>query len=62
MSEMSGGLRGYDAIHLAAARFWQSSLGQAVTLVTFDRQLWEAGAAVVLAAWPEDLGPFLGTR
>ena len=50
------GLRGYDAVHLAVARFWQSSLGEPVTLATFDRQLWEAGAAVGLSVWPEDLG------
>jgi predicted nucleic acid-binding protein len=53
------GLRGYDAVHLAVTRFWQSSLGEPVTLAAFDRQLWEAGAAMGLAAWPEDLGPFL---
>ena len=53
------GLRGYDAVHLAVARFWQSSLGKPVTLAAFDRQLWEAGAAAGLAVWPEDLGPFL---
>jgi len=54
------GLRGYDAVHLAVARFWQSSLGEPVTLATFDRQLWQAGAATGLVTWPEDLGPFLG--
>jgi len=53
------GLRGYDAVHLAVARFWQSSLGEPVTLATFDRQLWEAGATTGLAAWPKDLAPFL---
>ena len=52
-------LRGYDAVHLAAAHFWQSSLGEAVTLAAFDRQLWSAGAAVGLDVWPEDLTPFL---
>ena len=53
------GLRGYDAVHLAVARFWQSSLGEPVILAAFDRQLWQAGAAVGLTAWPEGLGPFL---
>jgi predicted nucleic acid-binding protein len=52
------GLRGYDAVHLAAARFWQSSLGEPVTLAAFDRQLWEAGAAVGLTVWPGDLEAF----
>jgi predicted nucleic acid-binding protein len=46
------GLRGYDAVHLAAARFWQSSLGEPVTLATYDRQLWQAGNAAGLVAWP----------
>jgi predicted nucleic acid-binding protein len=46
------GLRGYDAVHLAAARFWQSSLGAPVTLATYDRQLWQAGHAAGLVAWP----------
>lgn len=49
------GLRGYDAIHLAAATIWQEAIGASVTLATFDRQLWEAGGRVGLAAWPEDL-------
>ena len=53
------GLRGYDAVHLAVARFWQDSLGQPVTLATFDRQLWEAGAAARMHTWPDDLGAFL---
>ena len=53
------GLRGDDAVHLAAACFWQSSLGEPVTLAAFDRQLWEAGAAVGLTVWPHDLEPFL---
>ncbi len=46
------GLRGYDAVHLAAARFWQSSLGEPVTLATFDRELWLAASQAGLAAWP----------
>jgi predicted nucleic acid-binding protein len=45
-------LRAYDAVHLAAARFWQSSLGEPVTLATYDRQLWQAGDAAGLVAWP----------
>lgn len=54
------GLRGYDAVHLAAAHFWQTALGEAVTLAAFDRQLWEAGAQIGLAVWPDDLAPYLG--
>ncbi|MCJ7700667.1 MAG: type II toxin-antitoxin system VapC family toxin, partial [Anaerolineales bacterium] len=37
----SDGLRGYDALHLAAMLLWQEALGQEITLATFDRQLWE---------------------
>jgi predicted nucleic acid-binding protein len=58
------GLRGYDAVHLAVARFWQSSLGEPVTVATFDRQLWAATLAGGMAAWPVDLDGFHkpGTR
>jgi len=55
-------LRGYDAMHLAAASFWQDALGERLTLATFDRQLWDAGASVGLATWPVDLEPYLGRR
>ena len=53
------GLRGYDAIHLAAALFWQEMLRVPVTLATFDRELWQAGQAVGLALWPVSLDPLL---
>jgi predicted nucleic acid-binding protein len=48
-------LRGYDAVHLAAALFWQETLGESVTMATFDRQLWEKGEQTGLAVWPPDL-------
>ena len=54
------GLRGYDAVHLAAALFWQETIGEAVVLATFDRQQWETGALTGLTVWPEDLQPFAG--
>ena len=47
------GLRGYDATHLAAALFWQDILGEAITVASYDRQLWEAAAVSGLIAWPE---------
>jgi predicted nucleic acid-binding protein len=47
------GLRGYDAVHLASALLWQSGLNEAVTLATFDRQLWDAAKLVGLEVWPE---------
>ena len=49
------GLRGYDAVQLAAALTWQDSIGQDVVLATFDRQLWETGPRAGLRAWPETL-------
>ncbi len=47
------GLRGYDAVHLAAAVFWQEMLGEPVVLATFDRQLWHGASITGLIAWPE---------
>ena len=49
------GLRGYDAVHLAAACVWQDALGERVTLATFDRHLWTAAETVGLAPYPPDL-------
>jgi uncharacterized protein len=49
------GLRGYDAVHLAAALLWQDGLEESVTLATFDRQLWQAGRRSGLAMFPTDL-------
>ena len=48
-------LRGYDAVHLAAATFWQEMLGQPVVLATFDRQLWHGASVTGLIAWPESI-------
>jgi len=47
------GLRGYDAVHLAAAVFWQEMMGEPVVLATYDRQLWHSASAIGLIAWPE---------
>jgi hypothetical protein len=44
-------------VHLTAALVWQETLGEPVTLATFDRQLWQAGRAARLTAWPDDLDP-----
>ena len=46
------GLRGYDAMHLASALFWQDMLGAHVTMASYDRQLGEAAKATGLIAWP----------
>ncbi len=47
------GLRGYDAVHLAAALRWQEALGEPITLATFDRQLWQAAEVAGLVVWPK---------
>ena len=53
------GLRGYDAIHLAAASSWQDALGQRVMLATFDKTLWEAAKQTGLTVYPPDLPALL---
>jgi len=55
------GLRGCDAVHLAAASAWQSALGERVTLATFDKHLWAAAESVGLEAYPADLPTMLET-
>lgn len=47
------GLRGYDAVHLAAALVWQEGIGHSVTLATFDKELWDAAGKEGLGVWPE---------
>jgi predicted nucleic acid-binding protein len=47
------GLRGYDAVHLASAVFWQDMLGEPVTVASYDRQLRAAAKSAGLIAWPE---------
>lgn len=49
------GLRGYDAVHLAAAFRWQEALGETVTVATYDRELWRAARASGLVPWPAGL-------
>ena len=45
-------LRGYAAVHLAAALNWQELLELPVTLVTYDRELSEAAQALGMAVYP----------
>jgi len=52
-------LRGYDAVHLAAASLWQDAMGEQVTLSTFDRRLWAVAKRVGLAPHPADLPALL---
>jgi len=54
------GLRGYEAVQLAAASLWQEMMGERVVLSTFDRRLWATAQAVGLEAHPEDLPDLLG--
>ena len=49
------GLRGYDAVQLAAATVWADALGERVVFAAFDRQLWHAAEQVGLTAYPTDL-------
>jgi len=46
-------LRGYDAVHLAAAIIWQEAIGEAIQFATFDRKLRDAAQQVELMTWPE---------
>ena len=55
------GLRGYDAVHLAAASAWQQALGERVTLATFDKDLWTAAETIGLGVLPADLPTMLKT-
>lgn len=51
------GLRGYDAMHFAAALLWQETLEMPITLATYDRELWLAAKKATVAVWPEQLLP-----
>ena len=46
------GLRGYDAVHLATAILWQESLGDPVTIATYDTQLRVAAKRMGMAVLP----------
>ena len=48
-------LRGYDAVHLAAALIWQEALMLPVTLATYDQELADAGKKSGLRVLPEIL-------
>ena len=46
-------LRGYDAVHLAAALEWHDRTGEAVTVATFDEDLWRAAREAGLGRFPD---------
>jgi uncharacterized protein len=50
------GLRGYDAVHLASALAWRETLGEPVTVATYDRGLWRGAQAAGLSPWPAAIG------
>jgi predicted nucleic acid-binding protein len=45
-------LRGYDAVHLASALFWQELGGERICMATYDRELWEAARHAGLEVFP----------
>jgi predicted nucleic acid-binding protein len=49
------GLRGYDAVHLAAALTWRDTLDARVVMATFDRMLWKTAGQSGLDVFPSDL-------
>lgn len=48
------GLRGYDALHLAAALLWQESLDANVVFAAFDHDLLQTSQKAGLEPWPQD--------
>ncbi len=48
------GLRGYDSLHLAAAMFWQETLGMQVLIAAFDRDLRRVSRLTGLEVWFPD--------
>jgi hypothetical protein len=53
-------LRGFGAVHLAAASLWQEAMGEPVTVATFDRRLWAAAErSGGLVPFPADLPALL---
>lgn len=53
------GLRGYDAVHLAAALTWRDALDAGVVMATFDRALWKVAGQAGLDVFPADLPTLL---
>ncbi|GBC96221.1 Ribonuclease VapC49 [bacterium HR16] len=48
------GLRGYDAVHLACAMTWRDALQRPVTMVTYDRELWQGAQEEGLDLFPHE--------
>jgi len=47
-------LRAYDAVHLAAALFWQEILGEPICMATYDRELWNVARRASLELLPKE--------
>jgi predicted nucleic acid-binding protein len=45
-------LRGYDAVHLAAALEWHDRMGETITVATFNQNLWRAAGEAGLERFP----------
>lgn len=48
-------LRGYDAVHLAAAITWREALQEPVTLAVYDRDLWRSASEEGFSVFPNAL-------
>lgn len=48
-------LRGYDAVHMAAALIWQEAIVETITMATYDHNLWNVARKVGLDIWPNQL-------
>ena len=48
-------LRGYDAVHMAAALIWQEAIVETITMATYDHNLWNVARKAGLDIWPNQL-------
>ncbi len=48
-------LRGYDAVHIAAALIWQEAIIETITMATYDHILWNVARKEGLDIWPNQL-------
>lgn len=48
-------LRGFDAVHMAAALIWQEAIVETITMATYDHNLWNVARKVGLDLWPNQL-------
>jgi len=48
-------VRGYDAVHLAAALIWQEAIVETITMATYDHNLWNVARKAGLDIWPNQL-------